>query len=453
MLDEEMDDMIRKAADQHHPPYNNTAWDKMELLLDKHLPQKKDRRRSIYFLFLFLLLGGGVLFTGYYFLGNKKRVPGTSGQNTVNEKPVVPTALPEQGQASTSGGDTPNKDLAALVMTDKHDAATKTEHGEHLSSQFSVRKGTARNSIKIIPANATANENESNKRSILQKNKNLPGDKSFINEIASIAATNPDGDNKAKDNAATVKVNSPKPVSKVAEQVIVKPSDEPKEKTILTAAKVPANSTEKKKNKHSILSNFGISFSAGPDISFVGANKPGKVTLTYGGGLSYTFAKRLTLQTGFYVAKKLYSADSANYHPSGSFWQYYPNMQDIEANCKVYEIPVALSYNFKQKGKHNWSAGVAVSSYLMKKETYDYQYKTAYGQAYSKSYSIENQNKHYFSVLTLSGGYHYDLSKRISIAAEPYFKLPLKGVGFGKVKLKGGGVMFTTTVKPFIRKK
>jgi hypothetical protein len=32
---------------------------------------------------------------------------------------------------------------------------------------------------------------------------------------------------------------------------------------------------------------------------------------------------------------------------------------------------------------------------------------------------------------------------------EPYFKLPLSGVGFGKVKLNSGGVLVTAVIKPF----
>lgn len=58
MPDEEIDKLVRDAASQHHPPYDDTAWGKMEVLLDKDLPQKKDRRKPIIFLLSFLVLGG-----------------------------------------------------------------------------------------------------------------------------------------------------------------------------------------------------------------------------------------------------------------------------------------------------------------------------------------------------------------------------------------------------------
>ncbi|MEI9808878.1 MAG: hypothetical protein WDO16_13995 [Bacteroidota bacterium] len=60
MQSEDFDSKVRQAAEQHHPNYDEKAWSKMETLLDKHLPPKKDRRRRIiFFLFTFLLLVGG----------------------------------------------------------------------------------------------------------------------------------------------------------------------------------------------------------------------------------------------------------------------------------------------------------------------------------------------------------------------------------------------------------
>jgi hypothetical protein len=120
----------------------------------------------------------------------------------------------------------------------------------------------------------------------------------------------------------------------------------------------------------------------------------------------------------------------------------------------VYEIPVNITYNFAAGNKHNWFAGIGLSSYLMKKEIYNYDYK--YGSSpmtYHKEYVVNNDNKHWFSVLTLSGGYEYKINKTVSFSGAPYIKLPLGGVGFGKVKLSSAGILFTATIKPFAQKK
>ena len=67
MWDEEINmKIIKDAADQYHPAYDDTAWAKMEQLLDVHLPRKKDRRRIIYFLPLVFLLAGVILFVIFH---------------------------------------------------------------------------------------------------------------------------------------------------------------------------------------------------------------------------------------------------------------------------------------------------------------------------------------------------------------------------------------------------
>ena len=40
---EEFDNKIREAADHHHPAYHEDAWEKMEKLLKKHMPEEKEK--------------------------------------------------------------------------------------------------------------------------------------------------------------------------------------------------------------------------------------------------------------------------------------------------------------------------------------------------------------------------------------------------------------------------
>ena len=66
---------------------------------------------------------------------------------------------------------------------------------------------------------------------------------------------------------------------------------------------------------------------------------------------------------------------------------------------------------------------------------------------------MTNENKHYFSVVTLSGGYQYKLNNRFSFIAEPYVKIPLSGIGLGKIKLNSTGILVTAAIKPFAKKR
>jgi hypothetical protein len=127
-------------------------------------------------------------------------------------------------------------------------------------------------------------------------------------------------------------------------------------------------------------------------------------------------------------------------------WNY---LSQIDADCKVYEIPLALSYNFGFSKKHNWFVSTGLSSYLMKKEKYKYEYTYPSGARYSYTHTVNNENKHYFSILTLSGGYTKKIGNRLSLTAEPYVKIPLTGIGYGNVKLNSAGLLFSVSINPF----
>ncbi|MEO8860717.1 MAG: hypothetical protein ABI358_04800, partial [Ginsengibacter sp.] len=219
-------------------------------------------------------------------------------------------------------------------------------------------------------------------------------------------------------------------------------------KSDVAKTSLPAKKSTKTNNKFS--KNFAIDISAGPDVSIAGLDKAGKITIGYGVGLRYNLSTRFTLHTGFYIADKIYSANKNDYHaPPSAGYNYLFN---IDANCKVYEIPVTVSYNFGKAKNHQWFVGGGLSSYIMKKESYDYYYKYPSGYVDTKSSSISNKNQHYFAILDISAGYQYNFNKRVSLIAEPYLKIPMTGVGEGKVKLNSGGILFTLSVKPFYKK-
>jgi hypothetical protein len=207
----------------------------------------------------------------------------------------------------------------------------------------------------------------------------------------------------------------------------------------------PLNKKQPAKNKNS---KFSLNFSFGPDISSVGFDKPGKIKPQFGIGIGYSVSERLSIRTGFYAGRKIYSADSADYHIN-PWGPYSFKLYEVKGNCFVYEIPVSLMYNFKQSKNHTWFVSTGLSSYLMKTEAYKYIYKNRTGQMLYHGYNFKNENSHFFSVLNVSGGYQYHVSNRFSILAEPYIKIPLSGVGVGKVRLNSAGVLFTASVKPF----
>ncbi len=479
-----MDHIIREAANNHHPAYNDKAWEKMEMKLDKHLPQKTDRRRWIFFLLFFVLLGAGILFTLNKLSTGKNAIAekNTVGEkNTLSEKNTtngngkgVLTADKSSAINVKDGNDSPvlqnaaEQDAAVNIKT----ATSKTTgiltrnrlHAESQSNQPYLSNNRRfskkyHGRIRVTVANPDMYQDvESESESVLNSKKKPIAGKTAGKQSVSISNAVAEEDNDNLASAAGIvkieKVDSSTAgnvVSKVNEPASKKIAKEDQQKKELTkkAEDKTAASADKKKSKNKFGSNFGITASIGPDVSFVKLNNTGKTTLTYGAGLSYDFVKRFTARAGFYISKKVYEATPDQYNPPGG---NYPYLTGVDANCRVYEIPVSLAYNFGQHKNHNWFGNVGLSSFIMKKEDYTYNYKTPAGQTYMYYQEVNNKNKHYFAVLTLSAGYKYQLTKRLSIQAEPYAKIPLGGVGQGKIKLNSAGVLFTATYKPFKKK-
>ena len=124
-------------------------------------------------------------------------------------------------------------------------------------------------------------------------------------------------------------------------------------------------------------------FPLGPDVSKAQNSKTGKVTMSWGLGVAYKL-NRLTLKTGVFSANKIYWAGPNDYKLS---YTPPPNLKFIgaDANCRVIEVPLKLSYDFAVKNRSNWFAGAGLSSYLMKREEYMYEYESNSGNSYYHS--------------------------------------------------------------------
>ena len=164
-------------------------------------------------------------------------------------------------------------------------------------------------------------------------------------------------------------------------------------------------------------------------------------------GINYTIGKHFTLQAQFAKTRKVYVTDRKGYNPAAGSLLIHIDTLKVNADCKVWDIPVNLRYSFAGNIKSSFFISTGLSSYIMKKEIYDFAYYDR-GVYNTKQRIIKNENKHSFCNLNLSVGYQYWLNKKWSIESEPYLKLPLNGVGAGKVKLTSAGVFFGLTFKP-----
>ncbi|HUZ61641.1 MAG TPA: hypothetical protein VMU83_22885 [Hanamia sp.] len=438
MPDEENDKIMKDAADHYHPAYDDNAWEKMEQLLDQHLPQKKKRRKIIFFL-LPMLLAGGLIFYIVAENGGKGAPP---AQEVTSIKGKAEKSISVPLPSNTSSEEPKINQLSS-------GRKENLSQIPHINSQKNTTGVTGINSTYPIEKNKKENN--------LNNNNVTPQDETIMNQ--GDAAHDYDKNNSAVELPSTSSSVSSSNLKDISNQ------KENKQDTLLNipVVKEPENivKTEKgqktptkketKRSKNNFTKNLGISVSAGPDISGVQLDNPGRIAINLGLGVSYAVSPLFTLRTGFYATKKIYSVGPDNYQATAGTGNYY-YLENIDANCFIYSIPVNINYNFKKVKNHNWFLSTGLSSYLMKRESYEYYYKYPSGQTDTKDWTIHNQNQNFLSILNLSGGYQYFFNNRISVMAEPYINLPLSGVGAGKVKLKSGGILFTLTVKPFLKK-
>jgi hypothetical protein len=450
---EDFDNRIKEAAEQHHPNYDEKAWAKMQKLLEQHLPQKDNRRRIIFFL-LFLLLAGG----GAWLVISKPwqhSNPTLSTANTPHKNAAEPAAgsANEVKERSTAGNSSADKTTIAgpvienpVVADEKKDIVPVEDAGnskQKRNQEVIVTVGNAKSSKHKLDKRVPGKINKDDQLAIdvesaekIKKDKNPPQKNAIVSSPEISNDKIPKSDN-----------TKPQPGLPAGNDVAQNKTIEPKKDIITEPSKTTDKKDIAKKSSSKKSNSFFFSVSAGPDVSSVGFDNPGKVKLLAGAGFGYTFKDRWTIRTGFYTGRKVYSANPDEYKPSVPISTLY--LYNIAANCKVYEIPLTIAYNFSQAKKHSLFASVGLSSLIMKKETYDYEYKYNGGQPWSYTKTISNENKHYFSVLTLSGGYQRKINKTFSIAAEPYIKLPLTGIGYGKVKLNSAGILFSVNISPF----
>ncbi|UTA67385.1 hypothetical protein [Emticicia sp. 21SJ11W-3] len=187
---------------------------------------------------------------------------------------------------------------------------------------------------------------------------------------------------------------------------------------------------------------LNIRLALSPDLSFVASNHIGKIGTNWAALLEYRFNQRLSVQTGVIRSMKRYHAYPYQYE-----WASYLSLQsplkDIDATCKMLDIPLNLRYDITTQPNSRWFASAGFTSYIMLNETYKYNYENPADPNIKRRGWQGETGTYPFSVLNLSAGYEHRLFRGLTIQAEPIFKAPLGKVGYGKVRLATAGIFFS----------
>lgn len=395
--DNDLDDFFRKSSENARLAFNPKAWDLMDKKLVAAASAKKifHRRLGYALVLLLLITASSVSINELYFKQEGKRgnsitkvendKNGYEKANTVNKRGIlIKKRMPSSGSNENS----------FLHKEDKFNNSAVAQ-SDRQGLQYDLAM------FENVP---TENHSDNNEE-IHQRDKPVFG---FLNPMfssSSLALKN----------------------------------------TYFNFKSIPVDDVEefkenggKEKNKKLFsrdLMRIGVFVS--PDLSSTFPFKNLQSGYNTGVAIEYFILRNLSISTGVFKSRKIYTADAKTYN-SGGYSNPTSNLEGISANCMVTDIPVNVKYYYCDKLRLRAFAGIGVSNYLMRKETYVYEYST-----YDKTYSYSKENNHLFSILNLSTGAELRIGNKFAVGIEPFLKVATRGVGAGKIKLNSGGAFIS----------
>ncbi|MEO5999068.1 MAG: hypothetical protein ABIN89_20000 [Chitinophagaceae bacterium] len=476
-----IENRIRKAADEISIPANEVAWEKIQVLLDDEFNKDHRRRRGgIWWWFsLALLIIAGV---GIYFYQNQPPEPGAKMSLNTAAPGVSPPSPPkkiginaekEKAKATQSTNNDQQDKVRQSLPVDKNEDLEKDKKIlEKQSGSLFNEVQSDKDVKKVFPKTIVDKSNPAevselhtgltkttkqpaivsgsgarNKSLLLSgKSKNKKAEKWPVNGLTNDPAQNEQTVDKNNNIGKTVEsdktggINTGKPSNvdslqnTVSTATVITPveqldslikHDSLARKTIKIKSNVPSSK------------GFYLVASVAGDATGIKKISTKEIKPVYGIGVGYSFNNRLSVQTGFYAGKKIYTAGPDDYKVTPG--SYVAKIISAQAECYIYDIPISVRYNVFQRKMYNVYFTTGLSTYIFKRETYDMHFYNPTGTYRRMSYTYHH-NTDYLSILNLSLGFERKLSNAFYIQAEPYLKLPLAGLGEGNVKLYSGGL-------------
>ena len=182
----------------------------------------------------------------------------------------------------------------------------------------------------------------------------------------------------------------------------------------------------------------------GPDFSRVKAQAMRPAGYSIGTLLGYRFHKKWAVEAGIFWDKKKYFSEGEYFKTDKINLPQHAKVMQIDGYCEMFELPLNIRYTLIDNKRSSITVAAGVSSYLMKKENYDYVYRQ-YNVDYSGTSNYDNASKNWFSIANLGIGYEHQVGSNTKLHVEPYIKLPLQGVGIGSLPLRSAGVLIGVT--------
>ncbi|ACU63800.1 outer membrane beta-barrel protein [Chitinophaga pinensis] len=207
----------------------------------------------------------------------------------------------------------------------------------------------------------------------------------------------------------------------------------------LADSSAAASATKVKREPASLKKGlyYGLLFS--PDLTTVKFQRTSNVGYNVGLLAGYRFGKKLAVETGVLYERKFYYSTGEYFNTTKTPWPADMDLINVDGWCNMYEIPVNVRFTFATGEKSSWYANAGMSSYIMKKQKYDYSYKY-YGQYGERNWTYRKTTADWFSIIHLGVGYERPVGVLGTLRVEPYIKIPSRGIGIGDLPVTSVGM-------------
>ena len=409
----DMDDLFKQAADEYPLKTNTADWETIsqKLYTGKNKVTKKQvyNERKWALLSLLLLIPIGLIVTQYY------KAHKEQAQTVANIKDKEVQSLPLDKKAEVLNKTEPGKQINNEIKEKINSVISKKIYSGQRNDNISMTTNEVTEQKKLIPAP------ELSLREGIAEQNNLKG--FYIREYMN---------DDALKNKSTSMINNNQS-EKLFEGI---PNN------IASAA----NNTSNQKNikqRNNKLKRFYIGGLMAPEFTVVKFQPVKKAGFDMGILIGYDLSDKFSLELGAVLAHKYYYTDGKYIAPQ-TIRRDNLKILDVNAFNSITEIPLTLQYNIKNEKNIRFFASAGCVSYVIHKEHYDYTY-TKNGE---EKQSIKYRHKasdNWFSSVQVSVGYEYAVKKIANIRIEPYYRIPLQGIGISDLPITSIGINFALT--------
>lgn len=426
LKDTDIDDLFRRASDQYPLRTDSADWDKMAAaLLKDPTPSLTDgeetgdgrRKRRFFWLLLLLPLAGAGYYawhrtgSGLAHSGNVAVV--TTGVNGAGQSPAAQAGISRRAgtnAGSPTGSSVKNSRGAERVAGTSEEQSTGTGKARVT--------GTGE---KDVTGTGEARVTQTGEKDVMGTGEERVTGQTIGAERRLPEASNPEW-------AADMELE------RIARNFHL---------SVNVTAPPVVTGTPKPKAPAPRASYLYAGVFGAPDISTVKMQSVKGVGATFGFLLGYAFNGHWAVETGAYLDRKKYYTDGEYFNTKDVRMPVNSYLLNVNGTCNMWEIPLNIRYSFNPNGKTKWFATAGLSTYLMSSEKYNYAYKGWSGGnswVADSAWNIRSPSQYPFSIVNLSAGFEQRLGRVGSLRVEPYVRLPLTGIGTGKLPIMSGGV-------------